>query len=111
MLIFNHMKASNVDDKVVSNSASGVDSDIGIAPFVPGAGKKCFASCCCSAVDSYKHKHTYELPSQKRKILMIIDKIYLSLFTRVTYLKGDDANQDAKDEEDERDDEPNDAPH
>jgi hypothetical protein len=30
---------------------------------------------------------------------------------RVTYLKGDDANQDATDEEDERDDEPDDAPH
>jgi hypothetical protein len=110
MLIFNHIKASNVDDKVVSNSASGVDSDIVIAPLVPGAGKKCFASSFCSAVDSYKH--TYEQdPSQKCKILMIIDKIYLSVFMRVTYLKGDDANHDAKDEEDERDDEPNDAPH
>jgi hypothetical protein len=50
-----HNKASNADDKVLSNSTSGVDIDIGIAPFVvPGAGKKCFASCCCSAADSYK---------------------------------------------------------
>lgn len=51
----NHSKASNADDKVLSNSTSGVESDIGITPFVvPGAGKKCFASCCCSAADSYK---------------------------------------------------------
>jgi hypothetical protein len=50
----NHSKASNADDKVLSNSASGVDSDIGIAPFDPGAGKKCFASSFCSAADSYR---------------------------------------------------------
>jgi len=43
----NHSKASNADDKVLSNSASGVDSDIGIAPFDPGAGKKCFESSFC----------------------------------------------------------------
>lgn len=30
---------------------------------------------------------------------------------RATYLEGDEANQDATDEEDERDDEPDDAPH
>jgi len=30
---------------------------------------------------------------------------------RVAYLKGDDADQDTRDEEDERDDEPDDTPH
>ena len=30
---------------------------------------------------------------------------------RVTYLKGDDADQDARDKEDECDDEPDDTPH
>ena len=34
-----------------------------------------------------------------------------SLFARVAYLKGDDADQDARDEEDEGDDEPYDTPH
>jgi hypothetical protein len=48
-------------------------------------------------------KHTYEQHPQ--------DKIYLRLFLRVAYLKGDDADQDARDEEDERDDEPDDTPH
>lgn len=46
-MLKNHSKASNADDKVLSNNTSGVDSDIGIAPLVPGAGKKCFASCFC----------------------------------------------------------------
>ena len=34
-----------------------------------------------------------------------------NLFVRVAYLKGDEADQDATDEEDERDDEPYDTPH
>lgn len=52
----------------------------------------------------HTHTHTYEqkIPG---------NNISANLFVRITYLKGDDANQDAEDEKDERDDEPDHTPH
>ena len=43
--------------------------------------------------------------------MIMIKNICENLLVRVAYLKGDDADQDARDEKDESDDEPDDTPH
>ena len=61
-----HSKATKADDKVLSNSASGVDSGNAMAPFDPGAGKKCFPSSFCWAVDSYEENpHIWARPQSQ----------------------------------------------
>ena len=96
-----HSIAIAADDSTLQSSASGADTGSGNALFFePGVGKKCFASCSCCAVDCYAKKKNYTRSSYD-----------LRERSANTNLEGDEADENACDEENKGDEEPDDTPH